>query len=318
MFLRDPANPIIDVDSLGWVANSVFNPGAVVTADGDVVLLIRVEDRCGLSAIHVARSADGRTGWRVDEAPLLAPEPDQLTARWGYEDARVSWVPELDQFVITCTAYGPPGPCVLLATTSNFESLEERRVILPPEDKNAALLPRRIDGTWLLLHRPVARGKDIWISCSDDLWGWGRPRPVLLRRDGGWWDGARLGIGPPPIETDRGWLLLYHGVRLTMSGAIYRMGAALLDRDEPWRVTHRTDDWLLGPSEPYERVGDVPNVVFPCGVIQAGNESDGDQVLHLYYGAADTTVCRASAPLDALVDYVLRTPAPPLTAGTYD
>jgi len=310
MFERDIDNPLIDAGRLSWPANSVFNAGATRLPDGDVLLLLRVEDRCGLSSLHVARSADGRTNWSVEPTPLLGPEPDELSAQWGYEDARIVWVPELERFVITCTAFGSPGPCVFLATTTDFRSIEERGVILPPEDKNAALFPRRLNGHWLLVHRPVVMtsgSADVWISVSDDLWSWRQPQPVMLRRPGGWWDAARIGIGPPPIETEHGWLMLHHGVRQTMSGAIYRVGAAMLDLEEPTGVTHRLGHWVLSPTAPYERVGDVGNVVFPCGAIVV-DDGTPQARLDLYYGAADTTVCRATVHLETLIDALLQEP----------
>lgn len=310
MFERDPDNPLITGDLLCWPANSVFNPGAVQLPDGTVLLLVRVEDRRGLSSLHVARSADGRTGWEIEPTPLLAPERHETTGQWGYEDARVVWLPEIERFVITCTAFGAPGPCVFLATTTDFRSIERSGVALPPEDKNAALFPRRFGGCWLLLHRPVVMASgsaDVWVSVSDDLWSWRQAQPVMVRRPGGWWDAARIGIGPPPIETELGWLLLYHGVRQTVSGAIYRVGAALLALDDPTRVTHRLDEWVLAPTAPYERVGDVGNVVFPCGAI-VHDEGTADATLALYYGAADTTVCRATARIDDLLGALQATP----------
>jgi len=124
-------------------------------------------------------------------------------------------------------------------------------------------------------------------------------------RDGAWWDAARIGIGPPPIETEHGWLLIYDGVKQTMSGAIYRVGLALLDLDEPARALHRSQAWVLGPTEAYERMGDVPNVVFPCGVV---HEGESDQV-RLYYGAADTCLALATARLSELVDDVRTCPS---------
>jgi predicted GH43/DUF377 family glycosyl hydrolase len=303
VFTRSELNPILTADDLPFEANVVFNPGAARLRDGRVGLLTRVEDRCGLSSLHLAASTDGVTNWTVEKAALLAPQPTDRWCQWGFEDARVSFVPELDEYVITCTAYGPPGPCVYLATSPDLYSLNSGHVVIPPEDKNAALFPRRIDGSWLLLHRPVvmaSNSADIWVSRSEDLISWRDPQPVLLRRSGGWWDAARVGIAPPPIETSEGWLQIYHGVRNTVSGAIYRVGASLLDLEEPWVVRRRTDRWLLSPRDPWERTGDVSNVVFPCGTI-----CHDDGRIDLYYGAADTVVCMATAQLSDLLDLLL-------------
>jgi len=278
-------------------SNTVFNPAASLTPDG-TVLLARVEDRRGLSALHVLRSADGIGGWSADSQPLLTPDPDDPVCEWGFEDARTTWVEELDQFVITCTAYGRGGPCVYVATTKDFSTVDQLGVALPPEDKNAALFPRRIDGSWRLLHRPVAvatGGADIWMSTSDDLVAWRDARPLMERR-AGMWDAHRIGSGPPPIETAAGWLLIYHGVRNTVAGGMYRVGAALLDLDDPTIVLVRHRDWLFSPTELWERVGDVPNVVFPCGATVV------DGQLRLYYGAADTSIGVAGCDLDALVE----------------
>ena len=308
MFQRDPHNPILTVNDLSWTANSVFNPGATILRTGEVGLLIRVEDRRGLSAVHLARSKDGRTDWQVDATPLLQPNPGDFRSEWGFEDARVSFVPELDQYVVTCTAYGPTGPCVYLATSADLSSMDDGSVVMPPEDKNAAVFPRRIGGHWMMLHRPVVmvnNSCDVWISTSDDLAGWRDPKPVLLRRASGWWDAVRVGIGPPPLETPHGWLQIYHGVRTTMSGAIYRVSAAMLALEEPWVVTHRLPEWILSPEMAYERVGDVGNVVFPVGLVQRDDQID------LYYGAADSVVALATAPLQPLIDMVLEHPVTP-------
>ncbi len=305
MFLRDPHNPVLTASDVPWPINSVFNPGATTLRSGEIGLLIRVEDRRGLSSIHLARSHDGRTDWHIDTTPLLQPNAAEFWSEWGFEDARVSFVPELDQYVVTCTAYGPTGPCVYLATSTDLQHMDEGSVVLPPEDKNAAVFPRRIGGHWMMLHRPVVMANnscDVWISTSDDLAGWREPKPVLLRRPAGWWDAARVGIGPPPLETPHGWLQIYHGVRTTMAGCIYRVGAAMLDLDEPWVVTHRLSEWLLSPEMPYERTGDVGNVVFPVGLVPRGDELD------IYYGAADSVIGLATAPLQPLIDLVLDHP----------
>ena len=232
-------------------------------------MIARVEDLRGISHLTVARSANGIDGWVIDPQPLLAPEDGIESELWGFEDPRVVFVPELECWVITCTAYGPAGPAVYLATTEDFHTVVRHGIIRQPEDKNAALLPHRIDGKWVLLHRPKtefggARG-EILLSRSADLESWSAPEQVLRPREGAWWDASRIGIGPPPIETEHGWLLIYHGVKEMVGGAVYRVGLALLDRDEPTHVLHRLPEWILGPDAPYERTGDVPNTVFPCG-----------------------------------------------------
>jgi beta-1,2-mannobiose phosphorylase / 1,2-beta-oligomannan phosphorylase len=308
LFRRHPGNPILSPQNWPYPANAVFN-AAAASVDGETVLLARVEDLRGISHLTVARSANGVDGWTIDAEPLLAPAPGVTTEQWGFEDPRVVWVDELDAWVITCTSYGPPGPAVYLATTKDFRTVERHGIIRRPEDKNAALFPYRFDGQWLLLHRPKTdygggRG-EILLSRSADLASWSTPEPVLQPRDGAWWDALRIGIGPPPLLTEHGWLLIYHGVKETVSGGIYRVGLALLDRDEPTRVLRRLPTWVLGPLADYERVGDVCNVVFPCGLVH--DAATGE--VRLYYGAADTTICLATAQLDDLLEAVLAAPA---------
>jgi predicted GH43/DUF377 family glycosyl hydrolase len=109
-------------------------------------------------------------------------------------------------------------------------------------------------------------------------------------------------MGPPPIETPDGWLVIYHGVRTTMSGSLYRVGLALLDLENPALVRRRSDEWVLSPQAPYERVGDVPNVVFPCGAVVDPGSGD----LRLYYGAADTSVGVATANVAQLLEHLRR------------
>jgi predicted GH43/DUF377 family glycosyl hydrolase len=128
---------------------------------------------------------------------------------------------------------------------------------------------------------------------------------VLQPRAGAWWDSLRIGIGPPPVRTDHGWLLVYHGVKETIAGDIYRVGLVLLDLEDPTRVLRRLPSWILGPVEPYERTGDVPNVVFPCGLV---HDEATDEV-RLYYGAADSSICVATSRLADLLDAVLAAPS---------
>ncbi|MGZ4332966.1 MAG: glycoside hydrolase family 130 protein [Gaiellaceae bacterium] len=307
LFQRDAGNPILTADDWPYPVNAVFNPAAAVVGD-TTILLVRVEDRRGISHLTVARSHNGVDDWSIDATPLLAPDEEVASEQWGFEDPRVVWVEELDRWVITCTAYGPAGPAVYLATTEDFTTVERMGVARHPEDKNAALLPHRIDGRWVLLHRPKtqfggARG-EILLSRSEDLVSWSAPEQVLQPREGAWWDSLRIGLGPPPLRTDHGWLLVYHGVKETVVGGIYRVGLALLDLDEPTHVLRRLQPWVLAPLAPYERSGDVSNVVFPCGLVH-DTETD---VLRLYYGAADSSVCLATARLTELVQALLAAP----------
>jgi predicted GH43/DUF377 family glycosyl hydrolase len=307
LFHRHPGNPILTAESWPYPANAVFNPAAAAV-DGETVLLARVEDLRGISHLTIARSSNGVDGWSIDTEPLLSPAAGVESEQWGFEDPRVVWVAELDRWVITCTAYGPAGPAVYLATTEDFTAIERYGIVRHPEDKNAALLPHRIDGRWVLFHRPKtefggAHG-EILISRSADLVSWSSPEQVLQPRDGAWWDSLRIGIGPPPLLTDHGWLLVYHGVKDTVSGQLYRVGLALLDRDEPTRVLRRLPNWVFAPLAPYERSGDVPNVVFPCGLLH--DAATGE--VRLYYGAADDSICLATARLDDLLDAVLAAP----------
>lgn len=306
LFRRYPGNPILTPNDWPRPVNSVFNPGACI-CDGRTVLLCRVEDTRGVSSLWAARSDDGYKDWVVDPEPLMSPDRGAESEQWGLEDPRVVWVAELDRWVITATAYGPPGPAVFLATT-DFRTVERHGLIMPPEDKNAAVFPRRIGGEWLLMHRPVAAQfgpkADIWLSRSQDLEAWRTPERVMRPRQGSLWDATRIGLGPPPIETEHGWLLIYHGVHSTVSGPIYRVGLALLDRDEPNRVIRRGTSWVLSPTEPYERTGDVPNVIFPCGT----THDPATDELKLYYGAADTVIAVATALLSEVADYLMTCP----------
>jgi len=305
LFRRHAGNPLLSPERWPYSINAVMNAGAARVGD-ETVLLCRVEDRRGFSHLACARSRDGITNWTVDERPALAYDGTHPEEEWGLEDPRVTYVEELGRWIVTYTAFGRQGPGVSLAQTEDFRSFERLGMVVSPEDKNAALFPRRIGGDWVLLHRPTSvHGADVWLSRSSDLKSWRAPELVMGRREGGWWDSARIGMGPPPLETEHGWLLIYHGVKETIAGGIYRVGLTLTDIDEPTRVLHRLPEWILGPSAPYEREGDVPNVVFPCGLVHDVETDD----IRLYYGAADTSICLATARLGDLLAAVLAAPA---------
>jgi predicted GH43/DUF377 family glycosyl hydrolase len=297
-------NPILKVSDWPYPANSVFNPGATRLRDGTTLLLCRVEDRRGHSHFCAARSPNGVDGWQIDPQPTLLPDPEHHPEElWGIEDPRVTYVPELEKYVVVYTSYSRGGPGVSLAVTDDFRTFERYGVVMPPEDKDAALLPRKFNNKWVLIHRPVtALGANIWISYSPDLRHWGSHKMILEARRGAWWDANRIGLSPPPIETDEGWLMIYHGVRQTSGGCLYRLGLALFDLENPERCLLRGDTWIFGPEARYEREGDVDNVVFPCGYTIA---DDGD-TLNLYYGAADTCIALAQGSIRKILNWLKR------------
>jgi predicted GH43/DUF377 family glycosyl hydrolase len=302
LFARDARNPVLTASDWPTPVNAIFNPGAIRLED-ETLLLVRVEERTGRSHLEVTRSADGLTGWIIEPERSLHPDPGAEAERLGIEDPRITTLE--DEHLIAYTGYSPGGPLVCLAATRDFRSYERRGVLLPPENKDAAVFPARFAGRYALIHRPVAstpRSADIWLSYSPDLRHWGDHRPLLRAGESGSWDSEKVGLGPPPLLTEEGWLIAYHGVRMTSAGAIYRVGLALLDRERPDLLLARSPDWVLGPTAPYERVGDVGNVVFPCGwVLLADSET-----LRLYYGAADSSVCVATASLSRLLTHLRR------------
>lgn len=319
LFQRHKLNPILTAANWPYQVNSVFNPGATLLADGTTLLLCRVEDRRGLSHLCAARSANGIDNWEIDSKPTFLADPEHYPEElWGVEDPRITYVPELGQYAITYTAYGSGGPGVSLALTKDFRSFERFGVIMPPADKDAALLPHRIDGRWALIHRPVngirpptwkdpstrrnrrtddSTNAHMWISYSSDLRNWGGHKKILEARLGGWWDANKIGLSPPPIETSQGWLVIYHGVKQNAAGPIYRLGLALFDLNDPERCLKRGAEWLFCAEEPYELHGDVDKVVFPCGSILA---PDGD-TLRIYYGAADASIAAATGSLRSML-----------------
>jgi predicted GH43/DUF377 family glycosyl hydrolase len=301
LFHRYAANPILTGKDWPYSTNSVFNAGATLLPDGSTLLLCRVEDRRGLSHLCAARSVNGVDSWQIDGEPTLMPSPAQYPEEiWGIEDPRITFVAELEKFAVVYTSNSRGGPGVSVALTKDFRSFERLGVVTSPDDKDAALLPRRISGLWALIHRLTPLGAHIWISYSPDLRHWGSHKLMLEARRGAWWDANRIGMSPPPIETSRGWLMIYHGLRRTPSSSIYRLGLALFDLQQPEKCLMRGDSWMFAPQTDYERYGDVQDVVFPCGYTVA---SDGDTI-NLYYGAADSCIALAHGSIRSLLSWL--------------
>jgi beta-1,4-mannooligosaccharide/beta-1,4-mannosyl-N-acetylglucosamine phosphorylase len=296
---RSSRNPIVGPGHVPR-ANSIFNSAVVPFGDG-YAGVFRVDDRSRAMNLHAGRSADG-LDWEIDPAPIRFVAADgrvpeiQETFLHAY-DPRVTWLE--DRYYVTwCNGYH--GPTIGIAHTTDFETFRQLDNAFLPFNRNGVLFPRRIGSSYAMLSRPSDNGHtpfgDIFYSESPDLVHWGRHRHVMAPIP--WtWQSTKVGAGPTPIEVDEGWLLLYHGVLTSCNGFVYSLGAALLDRDEPWRVLARGRDYLLAPETDYERVGDVPNVVFPCAALV---DADRDR-LTVYYGAADTVVGVAHGHLSEIV-----------------
>ncbi len=227
--------------------------------------------------------------------PAILPQGEW--EEFGIEDPRITRLD--DQFYITYVAVSRHGAATALMSTADFASFERHGIIFPPENKDVALLPERVGGDYIALHRPVGRmpfsPPEMWIARSRDLIHWGDHRPLYSGRAA--WEAGRVGAGAPPVRTPRGWLELYHGNRRpTAPGEIgaYCAGAMLLDLDDPARITHVAPRPVLEPTEPYETQGFVPQVAFPGGVVEA------DGHITVYYGAADESTAAAVTAWDNL------------------
>lgn len=309
MFIRNSKNPILKpISSHGWEDMAVFNPG-VTLFQGKFYMLYRAigEYDNYISHVGLATSDDGIKFERKD-TPILFPEMDY--EKYGIEDIRINPLEGslyLTYTVLNCPATKGGEPHMVgLIKTGDFKSFERLGVITPPEfcSRNAVIFPEKIGGKYVMLHRPLylSRSEDpgnpklprdpgVWISYSDNLIDW-KDHQLLLEPEF-WWEDFKIGGGPPPIKTEKGWLIIYHGVqKLDINNYVYRAGVALLDINDPSKVIVRKKEPVLEPAEKYEIKGDAPNVVFPTGLV----EKDG--LLYLYYGAADTTVCLATTPLE--------------------
>jgi beta-1,4-mannooligosaccharide/beta-1,4-mannosyl-N-acetylglucosamine phosphorylase len=296
VFHRYAGNPIVTAADVPR-ANSIHN-SAIIRHGAGYIGIFRVDEIDMSYTLHVGRSADG-IHWDIEPERIRmeSDEPGVAMSDHSYDPRLV----EMDgRFYVTWCNSGAQGPCIGLAWTQDFKVFHQMENPLPPPNRNGVLFPRKINGQYVILHRPSDRGHtpfgDIFTAISPDLKHWGSHRFVFGPTGG--WQSTKVGAGPIPIETREGWLLIYHGVWTSCNGYLYYAGGALLDLDQPWKVIHRTKDYLLAPREPYERVGDVPNVVFPSAATMEGDR------IRLYYGCADTCISMAEAKLDDVLAFV--------------
>jgi predicted GH43/DUF377 family glycosyl hydrolase len=298
---RFSTNPLIQPSQISFTrATGTFNPGAAVDRASDrVVLLVRVfEADTRRSSIVIALSSDGTRIDEIWDRPAIArQEPYE---EWGVEDARVTWLADDRRYAITYTGYSPAGPRVCLITTDNLlspSSYKRHGPRIDGENKNCVIFPQKIDGQYVIIHRPMPRMVCVRVSSIESKW----PEigvPLVGPRPGTW-RSSRVGAGAPPIRTNIGWLLPFHGATSIEEGNVYSMGWCVLDLDKPERVLYVSDAPALTPEASYEiEHREVPQVdpanfktgirvVFPQGLVERGDD------LIVYYGAADVSVAGA-------------------------
>lgn len=299
---RYEKNPILTKDDVPYTVATVHNAG-MAKYKGKYIMLFRSHLHNGRSVIGIAESDDGYN-FSVRNEPFLTSSNDSVFEEYeeyGVEDVRISQIE--DEYFLTYSAYSRHGVRIGLAKTKDFTSVERISLITQSDLRNVVIFPEKINGYYVRLDRPHSEISkwSIWISYSPDLIHWGNSK-VIIKPETYHWDEMKIGPGATPIKTDKGWLNIYHGVFETMAGAIYRLGVALHDLNDPSKVLGVADDWILQPEAPWEITGYVSNVVFTCGAIAEGNE------VKIYWGGADTVMCMGSANIDELVDLCLKKP----------
>jgi beta-1,4-mannooligosaccharide/beta-1,4-mannosyl-N-acetylglucosamine phosphorylase len=301
---RYDANPIIPRDILPD-SNSVFN-SAVVPFQGGFAGVFRCDDTSRRMDIHVGFSDDGYR-WNIHPETIVFEGDPEVTRKEYRYDPRVCFLE--DRYYITwCNGYH--GPTIGVAYTYDFKTFHQLENAFLPFNRNGVLFPRKIGGRFAMLSRPSDNGHtpfgDIYYSESPDMEFWGRHRYVMGvdRSNQSAWQSTKIGAGPIPIETEDGWLLFYHGVLNSCNGFVYSFGAALLDLEQPWKVIRRSRPYLLSPQTPYECVGDVPNVAFPCAALCDGPTGR----VAIYYGCADTVTGLVFTTVDSVLDFLKANP----------
>jgi predicted GH43/DUF377 family glycosyl hydrolase len=308
------ANPVIQPNPKhSWEAKAVFNPAALYE-DSKVHLVYRAMSEDNTSVLGYAASNDGFNFNERYDKPIYVPREDfeqKLVpgGNSGCEDPRLT---RLDDTVYMCyTAFnGKNVPRVALTSIALNDFLSKKWKWAKPVlisrprtmDKNASLFPRKIKGKYAFLHR---LGTSIWLDFKDSLsFGKGEwlEGSVILSSQQEQLPTEKIGLSAPPIETKEGWLLLYHVVsreKPEEPQLHYDVSAALLDIDDPALVIARRRTPLLEPEMPYEKEGQVANVVFPCGAVVIHDQ------LFVYYGGADSVIGVATIKLPELVESLL-------------
>jgi predicted GH43/DUF377 family glycosyl hydrolase len=306
---RFAANPLVRPADIAFAyASGAFNPGAAVDhASGRVVLLVRVFERdTRRSSLALALSDDGTCIDEILDQPAVAREAPYED--WGVEDPRITWLADEGRYAITYTGYSSAGPRVCLVTTDDLlapERYQRHGPRIAGDNKNCVVFPEKVDGQYVILHRPMPRIVCARVASLEDEWpATGTP---LVGPRPGTWRSARVGAGAPPIATPLGWLFPFHGATTIEEGNVYSMGWCVLDREHPETVRYVSGAPALAPEASYEiERQSIPQVdmanfrtgvrvVFPEGLI----ERDGHFLV--YYGAADVSVAGARVSKPQLI-----------------
>ena len=297
---RYSENPIIDRNPIPNVAR-IFNSAVLPYGDG-FIGVFRGEQRDGIPHIYLGRSKDA-VHWEFESERIQFTDKngELFMPKYAY-DPRLIKV-EDTYYIMWCQdVYGAT---IGIAQTKDFKTFVRLENPFLPYNRNAVLFPRKINGNYVMLSRPCDNGHtafgDIFLSESPDMEFWGRHRHVMGRSEN-WWENLKIGGGAAPIETDKGWLLFYHGVVNTCNGYVYSIGAAILDINEPSRVLHRCKNYILAPEEWYEERGFVPNVCFPCATL---TDADTGRIA-IFYGCADSYVGVAFTTVQDIWDYIIK------------
>jgi predicted GH43/DUF377 family glycosyl hydrolase len=310
--VRLPQNPLVRPSRIGFTrVTGAFNPGASIDhRSGRIVLLVRLfEDESRRSSLALAVSSDGA---HIDEiGPAIGRRAPY--EEWGVEDARITWLAAEGRYAITYTGYSPAGPRVCLITTDDLLAPERYRRHGPRiagDNKNCVVLPEKVDGSYVILHRPMPQIECVRVATLEEEWP-ARGVPLVGPVSGSW-RGSRVGAGAPPLRTSIGWLFPFHGATAIEAGNVYSMGWCVLDIATPEKVLYVSPAPALAPAAWYEiERGAIPQVDpanFPTGVrvvFPQGFVESGDDFL-VYYGAADVWVAGARVGRRALVDSLAR------------
>jgi beta-1,4-mannooligosaccharide/beta-1,4-mannosyl-N-acetylglucosamine phosphorylase len=299
---RYSGNPIIPRNATP-TSNSVFN-SAAVPYQGRFAGVFRADTRTRHMQLNAGFSDDGYH-WRINPDPIqwILDDPELEYPHYLY-DPRVCWIE--DRYWVTwCNGFH--GPTIGIGYTRDFQEFHFLENAYVPFNRNGVLFPRKINGRYMMLNRPSDNGHtpfgEIFLSQSEDMIHWGRHRWVMRPQQA--WESTKIGPGPVPIETTEGWLMFHHGVLTSCNGFVYAWGATLLDLEKPWKVIARGAPYLIAPWMPYEQVGDVPNVTFPCAALA---DADTGRIT-VYYGCADTVTGLAFCKVDEVVDWVRKNQA---------